>query len=130
MGVTKTVPVTTNGTEREVTVLSESTYNLLKKIVQFILPATASLYFGLSQIWGLPAGEQVVGTIALLTTFFGVVLAVSSGRYNESDAGVDGEAIVTEDPGGLTGVTLALNSDPELLVNQQKMTFRVKKHAV
>lgn len=119
-----------NNVVRETTVLSESIYNFLKNCVRIILPAIASLYFGLSQIWGLPAGEQVVGTIALLTTFLGVVLSVSANRYNEAEAGIDGDVLVREDPGGVAGMTLALNSDPELLADQQTITFKVKKTQV
>lgn len=115
------------GSKNKVTVLSDTTYNVLKKGVQVVSPALASLYFGMSQIWGLPAGEEVVGTIALLTTFFGVMLGVSSNRYDESDAAVDGDAVVVADPGGITNVMLELNGDPELLTHQDVIKFKVKR---
>lgn len=128
MSALNKVSVPTNGDEtKEVTILSEATYNFLKKCVQVLLPATASLYFGIAQILDLPGGEEVVGIIALLTTFFGVVLSISSGRYNDSDAAVDGDAIVEADPGGLTGVTLELNKDPEILTDQETITFKVRR---
>ena len=128
MAAVKTVTITDNDdNQKDVVILSERWYNFLKKVVQIILPATASLYFGLSQIFGFPGGEEVVGTMALVVTFFGVILSVSANRYEQSDASVDGDAIVEEDPGGVKGVTLALNGDPEQLVDQQKISFKVRK---
>lgn len=71
--------------------LNNKNYDLLKWMSLIVLPAFGSLYFGLSGIWGLPYGEQVVGTIVVLVTFFGVVLGVSSRSYNpEEDAPIDG----------------------------------------
>lgn len=33
-------------------------------------------------IWGLPYGEQVVGTITVLDTFLGALLGISNAQYN------------------------------------------------
>ena len=44
--------------------MSNEKYDFLKKVVEVGLPALGTLYFALSQIWGLPSGEEVVGTIA------------------------------------------------------------------
>ena len=51
-------------------------YRILKWIAQYLLPALGTLYFALAGIWGLPYGEQVVGTITALDTFLNVVLGV------------------------------------------------------
>lgn len=63
--------------------LSNKTYDILKWIAQYLLPAAGTLYFSISQIWGLPCGEQVVGTITALDTFLGVLLGLSSNTYNK-----------------------------------------------
>ena len=63
--------------------LSDKAYNVLKWLTMIVLPALATLYFALSGIWGFPYGEQVVGTITALVTFFGVVLGVSTAQYNK-----------------------------------------------
>lgn len=63
-------------------ILPDKIYDTLKWIVQIALPACATLYFALAGIWGFPYGEQVVGTIAAITTFLGVCLGVSSYKYN------------------------------------------------
>ena len=61
--------------------MSDKTYNVLKWIAQYLLPALGTLYFALAGIWGLPYGEQVVGTITAIDTFLGVVLGVSTSNY-------------------------------------------------
>lgn len=67
--------------------MNNKTYDILKWIAQYLLPAAGTLYFALAGIWGLPYGEQVVGTIAALDTFLGVVLGVSTVNYNKSVSG-------------------------------------------
>ena len=63
--------------------MSNKTYDILKWIAMYLLPALGTLYFALAGIWGLPYGEQVVGTITALDTFLGVVLGVSTAQYNK-----------------------------------------------
>ncbi|MCD8155164.1 MAG: phage holin [Clostridiales bacterium] len=65
--------------------LSNKTYDVLKWIAQYLLPALGTLYFALSGIWGLPYGEQVVGTVTAVDTFLGVILGLSSSSYNARD---------------------------------------------
>lgn len=61
--------------------ISNKTYDTLKWIAQYLLPAVGTLYFALAGIWGLPFGEQVVGTITAVDTFLGVLLGMSTSRY-------------------------------------------------
>ncbi len=63
--------------------MSDKTYDTLKWIAQYLLPAIGTLYFALAGIWGLPSGEQVVGTITAVDTFLGVLLGISSSQYNK-----------------------------------------------
>ena len=66
-------------------VLNDKVYTVLKYLCQVGLPALGTLYFALAQIWGLPYSEQVVGTIAAITTFIGVLIGVSSFYYYKDD---------------------------------------------
>ena len=66
--------------------MKENTYDLLKWVAQYLLPAVGTLYFALSGIWGFPCGQQVVGTITALDAFLGVVLGVSSVQYNKNNS--------------------------------------------
>ena len=61
--------------------MSNKVYDVLKWIAQFLLPALGTLYFALAGIWGLPYGEQVVGTITAADTFLGVLLGIASNNY-------------------------------------------------
>lgn len=60
---------------------SKNTYDFLKWVAQFLLPAVGTLYFALASIWNLPHSEQVVGTITAVDTFLGVLLGISSNAY-------------------------------------------------
>lgn len=68
--------------------MSNKMYDVLKYIAQIGLPAVATLYYALSAIWGLPYGEQIVGTITAVDTFLGTLLMISSSAYRkENDDG-------------------------------------------
>lgn len=60
---------------------NNKTYDLLKWIAMIVLPALGTLYFALASIWGLPYGEQIVGTITAVDTFLGALLGVSTKNY-------------------------------------------------
>ena len=64
-------------------VLSNKQYDVMKWIAQYVLPAAGTLYFALANIWGLPYGEQIVGTITAVDTFLGVLLGISTSSYNK-----------------------------------------------
>lgn len=61
--------------------MSNKTYDTLKWIAQILFPGLGTLYFTLSQIWGLPYCEQVVGSLSALTVFVGVILGINSAKY-------------------------------------------------
>lgn len=63
--------------------MSNKVYDILVRIVKYVLPALGSLYFSLSQIWGFPYGEEVVGTISVIATFLAVCLGISTIQYNK-----------------------------------------------
>lgn len=64
--------------------LSNKAYDVLKWIAMYFLPALGTLYFAVSQIWGFPYGEEVVGTITAIDTFLGVILKISTNQYNKT----------------------------------------------
>jgi hypothetical protein len=65
--------------------LTDQAYVILKWIAQYLLPAIGTLYFTLSSIWGLPYGEQIVGTITALDACLGVLLGISTAVYNKEN---------------------------------------------
>lgn len=66
-------------------VLNNKTYSLLKWVALILLPALGTLYFALASIWGLPFGEQIVGTITAIDTFLGAILGISTSNYKKNE---------------------------------------------
>jgi len=64
--------------------ISNKTYDVLKWVAQYLLPAAGTLYFALAGIWRLPYGEEIVGTITAVDTFLGVLLGISSVQYKKA----------------------------------------------
>lgn len=64
-------------------VLNDKVYDVLKYVAQIVLPALGTLYFALANIWGLPYGEEVVGTIVAVDTFLGALLQISTNKFNK-----------------------------------------------
>lgn len=70
--------------------MSNKLYDILAIIGRLILPALGTLYFALAKIWNLPLAEEIVGTIAAVTTFLNAVLKIQSNAYwAEIDEGSD-----------------------------------------
>lgn len=61
--------------------MPNKTYDVLKEIAMIWVPALATLYFTLAGIWGLPYGEQIVGTLSAIDVFMGTILKISSIQY-------------------------------------------------
>ena len=64
--------------------MSDKVYNVLKWITMLVLPGLGTLYFALANIWGLPYGEEVTGTITAVVTFLGAVLGINTAKYTKT----------------------------------------------
>lgn len=102
--------------------LSNSTYDSLKWVAQILLPALGTLYFALSSIWGLPYGEQIVGTITAIDAFLGAVLKISSDNYEG-----DGTLVVDESNPDRDIYSIVMEDYPELLANKGQVLLKVEK---
>jgi len=103
-------------------IMGDKQYELAKKLVQLWIPACSSAYFGLGSIWGLPAPDKVVGTLAILATFLGVTLHISNSQYQASDLSHDGLISVTPTE---FGSTISLKVDPHDLVDKSLVHLKV-----
>lgn len=65
--------------------MTNKTYDLLKYVIQIVLPAVATLYVALASVWNLPYSEQVAGTITAIVTFGSTVLCITSANYQKGD---------------------------------------------
>lgn len=104
--------------------LGDSAYTKLKHSTTIVIPAVSALYFALAQIWHLPKAEEVVGSLAALNTFLGVVLGVSTRTYNRSDTKYAGIIEVEETPDAKQ-LNFILNEAATPLEKQPEVTFRV-----
>lgn len=64
--------------------MNNKVYDILKWVAMIVLPAIATLYMAIANIWGFPYGEEVVGTITAVNTFLGAVLGISAVKYNKA----------------------------------------------
>lgn len=110
------------------TYFSDKVYQKLKFLTQIVLPAIATLYFALAGIWGLPAAEQIVGTIVAVDTFLGVVLQLSTSAYNNSNERFDGVVHVSsENEDGLHEVRIAgLPSEAKDIIHKDELVLKVQ----
>lgn len=63
--------------------ISNKTYDVLKWVAQILLPGIGTLYFALAGIWNLPLADQIVGTITAIDAFLGLLLGISTAKYNQ-----------------------------------------------
>lgn len=105
--------------------MSDGAYNKLKFLALLLIPALGALYFGLAQIWHLPKAEEVVGTVAVLDTFLGVLVRYAAASFDKSDEKYFGEITpeVTQD--GRKVFSLDLNAHPEVIENKSEVVFKV-----
>lgn len=109
-------------------IFSDKVYTALKWITMIALPALATLYFALAGIWDFPYGEEVVGTIAAITTCLGALIGISSFNYNEQLPNVkptDG-AIIVESFDDIAGSSyIQFEKDLDNLKDQSHITLKV-----
>lgn len=104
--------------------LGDRTYNFMKKLVTVGLPALGALYFALAQIWQLPKAEEVVGSIAAVNTFFGMILGLSSKSYNKINPKYAGEIQIEETDEKIVA-NLVVNGKAEDILKFPEATFKV-----
>lgn len=104
-------------------VMSGKLYDFAKRLVQVVLPAVSSLYFGLGKIWDFPATEKVVGSLAVIATFIGLLVGVSNRQYESSGLGYDGSVTVTPND---EGTTVGLNVPADKLVSQKAIKLKIQ----
>lgn len=107
-------------------ITNSKVYDFLKYLAQIVLPGVATLYFALSEIWGLPHGAEIVGTIVAFDAFLGVLLGINTAAYNKSEARFDGTMDVFEDEDTKT-FSFNVNEDPYDLDKKDQITLRVNR---
>lgn len=107
--------------------LSDEAYARLKAILTLGFPAVATLFAAVAALvgpWDFTAA--VLGILAAVATFLGVVLNIAQGRYDASDDKYDGEVSVTgvNPDTGIPDLQLTVTTDPNDLVNKNVVKFK------
>lgn len=76
--------------------MKNETYDWLKKVALYILPALATLWLTLGKIWDFPYTTEIGATITAIDVFLGACLGVSSSQYYKDNHYYTGESV--EDP--------------------------------
>lgn len=108
--------------------LGDRSYQTLKRSATVVLPGVGALYFTLAQIWHLPHAEEVVGSIAAVNTFIGVILGVSTSSYNKSHSstGVEYAGVVeVEERPDKKVLKFNLNENAQPIEDQDEVVFKV-----
>jgi hypothetical protein len=105
--------------------MSNDLYNKLKFVAQVLLPALGTLYFTLAGIWDLPKAEEVVGTIVAVDAFLGVILHISTERYNK-ELTVGTIHVSQLDSGGKSFTLDVGDADPEKIDEKEELRFKVE----
>lgn len=112
-------------------VLGNKTYDKIKFLVQIILPALAVLYASLSEFWGFPKVQEVVGSITALALFLGLILGKSSKNFTPpvAEGTPVGDMIVRDslEVEGKQTVEFSLDVYPEDFLQNDVVQFRVSR---
>ena len=108
-------------------VFNNRVYDVLKWITQFMLPGLGTLYFALAKIWKFPYGEEIVGSIAAVTAFLGLLLGISSHNYV-------GDGVIQVNPESLPAETeiefdstITLNISDFDLLNKDRVVLQIER---
>lgn len=110
--------------------LTNAAYDMTRTFVTIVLPLISALYFAAWLVWDAPAVEYVLGGLAILELLYGWILNASKKRYLASDRGIVGEFVVKQDGGGAADYLLVLHADPEVLEEEERITFKVLQRQV
>jgi hypothetical protein len=101
--------------------VNNKSYDTFKWVALVVLPATSALYLTLAALWNLPHPTEVAGTIAAIDTFLGVLLGVSSTKYQENQPA--GTLHVSEDQ----GIHATFDQGVAEMLRNGKVTMDVKQ---
>lgn len=63
--------------------LPDKYYDVLKWIVLLCIPAIATAYVGLAEVWGLPLANEISKTANVICVFLGSIIGISTAEYRK-----------------------------------------------
>lgn len=100
-------------------------YDRLKDIVQLGFPAAITLYTALAGFWGWDNTEQIVGSAGAVVIFLGVILKISSNRYNKLPPEYDGTVVINDTDPEKDVVRLEMDHDWSSLSDKNQIVLQV-----
>lgn len=64
--------------------MSNKIYDVLKWVALVALDAIGLFYKTISNIWGLPFGDEILATFTAMSLLIGALIGVSSAQYNKN----------------------------------------------
>lgn len=106
--------------------LKNGTYDVLKWLVQVVIPAAATFYALLGGLWGYPNIVEVVTSMTGLALFLSTIMGLSKKAYERDPEKHDGQMVPDEGPEGQPIARLELNPNitGEALVNKKTLTIQ------
>ena len=101
-------------------VLKNKTYDALKWIAQYLLPALTTLWLALGKIWAFPYTTEIGASLAAIDVFLGAILGISSHNYEG-----DGTMVVNTTDPEKDVYTLEYEGDLNDIAAKKSVTFKV-----
>ena len=112
--------------QQKLALLSSKAYDVIKALVQIVIPATSAAYFSLGELWEWPGVPKVVGSLAIVATLLGTLLKLSKRSYDRSDESNDGELVVTQNELGKKYYSFEPSVDIRAIPSMDKLVLKVK----
>lgn len=118
-------------------ITDEKLYDRLKWVAQIFLPALGALVFALSGVWGFDTTGKIVGSIAAVDAFLGLLLKKSNDSYvidlatlhqaeMANPDNFDGDLFISAGEGPNPDLTAAWNQHPDDFKGKETVTLRVQ----
>ena len=65
--------------------LSNEAYDILSFVGKIVLPASATLWLALADVWHFPYKVEIATTIVAIDTFLNTLLGISSANYYKEE---------------------------------------------
>lgn len=106
--------------------ISNQTYDFLKRFVTIFLPGFGALYALVTAIWHVRYPVAVLGGLAVLTLLGGLLMAFSDRIWDKSTDKYDGVlSVIGNDPDtGIPSISLNITKDPNSLVERDTLIFK------
>lgn len=106
---------------------SDRIYDLIRRLVQIVLPAATTLYASLATAWDWANSDKIVISMTAVTTFLGLALGVSKINYTNTGSAFDGAIEVYQDPERGVTANVDMTQAGDALLEKDQITLKVNR---